>query len=99
MLHYANGDKLDGIWKDDKICSQGILYCANGDNYDGEWEDDKRSGKGEDGDDSRDAALLRGGGVRRRLEARQERRQRQVFVTSRNTALLRRHRLLWRLEK
>jgi len=46
MLHYANGDKLDGTWKNDMIHSRGILYYVNGDNYDGEWEDDKRSGKG-----------------------------------------------------
>ena len=43
---YANGDKYDGEWKDNKKDGKGILSCANGDKYDGNWANDKRNGEG-----------------------------------------------------
>ena len=46
ILKQACGDKLDAIWKDDKINGKGILTRKNGDKYVGDWVDNKIEGKG-----------------------------------------------------
>jgi len=54
IYYYANGNKYDGMWKDDNkdgrgnslLKPKGILYYANKDKYDGEWEDGNMSGRG-----------------------------------------------------
>ena len=43
---YANGDKYEGPFVDDKKHGQGILTFANGDKYEGPYVDDKRHGQG-----------------------------------------------------
>jgi len=46
VMHYANGDKYEGEWKDGNLHGKGIYYYKSGDKYDGEWADNKRNGNG-----------------------------------------------------
>ena len=46
MFTWANGDKYDGDWVDDKKHRKGVFTWADGNKYDGDWVDDKRTGKG-----------------------------------------------------
>jgi len=43
---WANGDKYDGEWKNDKRNGYGTFTWANGYKYVGEWKNDKRNGYG-----------------------------------------------------
>lgn len=45
-MHYANGDKYVGNWKDNKRADEGVMTYANGDKYNGNWKDNKMEGKG-----------------------------------------------------
>jgi hypothetical protein len=45
-MDYANGDKYDGNWKDNKKSGQGVMNFVNGNKYDGQWKDDKMNGHG-----------------------------------------------------
>ena len=44
-MKYANGDILDGEWKDDLKHGRGYSRTANGE-YSGEWKDNLRNGGG-----------------------------------------------------
>ena len=46
MFTYANGNKYDGEWKDDKKNGRGVYTFANGNKYDGEWKDGDFNGRG-----------------------------------------------------
>ena len=35
IFYYAEGDKYDGEWKDDKLHGKGIFYFIDGGKYDG----------------------------------------------------------------
>lgn len=43
---YANGNRYDGEWQDDKPNGHGVYTWANGDRYDGEWRNGKQNGHG-----------------------------------------------------
>jgi hypothetical protein len=46
IYYYANGNRYDGRWKNDKKFGRGTMYYTNGDKYEGEFKEDKRDGKG-----------------------------------------------------
>lgn len=56
VFQYADGEKYDGDWLDNKKSGKGnslfynykkgIYAYASGDRYEGEWQDGKRHGKG-----------------------------------------------------
>ena len=46
MKTYANGDKYEGDFVDDKKHGKGVYVYANGDKYEGDWLDGKKHGKG-----------------------------------------------------
>ena len=39
---YANGERYNGEWKDDKRSGKGSMMYATNERYDGEWKEDKR---------------------------------------------------------
>ncbi len=43
---YANGDKYEGDWVNDRRQGKGIFTHAYGDKYEGDWINDQRQGKG-----------------------------------------------------
>jgi len=44
VYYYANGNRYDGDWKDDKKNGKGIYYFADGTiEFDGNWIDNKPS--------------------------------------------------------
>jgi len=53
-MHYSNGDKHTGEFKDNKREGRGkvknnwigVMEYINGDKYEGQWENNKRSGQG-----------------------------------------------------
>ena len=46
VLSFANGNKYDGDFANNKREGKGVLVFANGDKYEGNWVNDKREGKG-----------------------------------------------------
>jgi len=46
-MSYANGEKYDGQWKDDKKQGRGMHSYQNGDRYDGGWIEDEECWDGE----------------------------------------------------
>jgi len=46
IQQYANGDKYEGEWYDNKKNGKGVFYYANGDVYEAEWKNGKPEGKG-----------------------------------------------------
>jgi hypothetical protein len=43
---YANGNRYDGGWQDNKPNGHGVYTWANGDSYDGEWRNGRQDGHG-----------------------------------------------------
>jgi hypothetical protein len=43
---YANGDKYEGSWLNNRAEGKGSMIFANGDRYDGMWSGGKQEGKG-----------------------------------------------------
>lgn len=43
---WANGDRYEGEWREDKQHGRGIYMWANGDRYEGEWKDGDLHGEG-----------------------------------------------------
>jgi hypothetical protein len=41
VMTFANGDKYEGEWKDDKRNGQGIFTSNDGNVYEGTWKNDK----------------------------------------------------------
>jgi hypothetical protein len=46
IFYYANGDKYEGEWFQDKRHGRGKMVCENGDVFEGDWVDDQKSGLG-----------------------------------------------------
>jgi len=44
--YYANEDKYDGQYKDNKRGGKGIQYYKGEGKYEGEWQNDKKHGQG-----------------------------------------------------
>lgn len=47
ILSYANGEKYEGFWQNDKCHGSGILFYATNDKYNGEWVNGRKHGPGE----------------------------------------------------
>jgi hypothetical protein len=45
-FYWADGNRYDGDFKDDKFTEKGTIYFADGDRYEGDWKDGKKHGKG-----------------------------------------------------
>ena len=43
---FANGNRFEGSFQDNKIHGEGTYYFANGDRYVGTWMDGERQGPG-----------------------------------------------------
>jgi hypothetical protein len=39
VYYFANGDRYDGEFVDDKRHGHGVLYNADGSHYEGEWSE------------------------------------------------------------
>lgn len=46
-LHYVNGEKYEGQWKNNFAHGHGSITFAGGDKYVGDWVDGKKTGVGE----------------------------------------------------
>ena len=44
--YFANGNRYEGDWVDNKRTGKGTFYFARGGRYEGDWVDNKRTGKG-----------------------------------------------------
>jgi hypothetical protein len=46
VMTFANGERRDAVWHDDKRNGHGVTTFPNGDRYDGEFRDDRMAGHG-----------------------------------------------------
>lgn len=44
-LYFANGDKHEGLWKNDMRNGKGVYYYADGRKVQGEWKNNKLQSK------------------------------------------------------
>ena len=46
VVTYADGNRYEGEWKDNKMNGYGVLYLADGGRYEGEWHTSERMSLG-----------------------------------------------------